>query len=334
MQNKHRETILKRILQSLALSWAAMSATLVMAAPYPDKPIRMIVPAAAGGAADTLARMIGRGLTEKFGQPVVIENKPGAAAIVGMSAIAKSPADGYTLGMTFSGAMSINPSLYQQLPYDPVKDFAPITIVAVSPLVIAVSPKLGPKSLSEFLALAKKEPGKLTFGSAGTGSTQHLSMELLKSTAGVDMLHVPYKGSSAALVDVQSGLISAVSDNAITLVPLIQSGQLVPLAVETAKRIQSLPQVPTVAESGYPGFQAAGWYGLLAPAGTPQPIVAQLNAALREMVGKPDFTQWLQQQGMEPQTDTPEGFGRYIGQEKDKWAQVIKAAKVPQQASR
>jgi tripartite-type tricarboxylate transporter receptor subunit TctC len=273
-------------------------------------------------------------LTEKFGQPVVIENKPGAAAIVGMSAIAKAPADGYTLGMTFSGAMSINPSLYQQLPYDPVQDFAPITIVAVSPLVIAVSPKLGPKSLGEFLALAKKDPGKLTFGSAGTGSTQHLSMELLKSTAGVDMLHVPYKGSSAALVDVQSGLISAVSDNAITLVPLIQSGQLVPLAVETAQRIQSLPQVPTVAESGYPGFQAAGWYGLLAPAGTPQPIVAQLNAALREMVDKPDFTQWLRQQGMEPQTDTPEGFGRYISQEKDKWAQVIKTAKVPLQASR
>ncbi len=251
-----------------------------------------------------------------------------------MSAIAKAPADGYTLGMTFSGAMSINPSLYQQLPYDPVKDFAPITIVAVSPLVIAVSPKLGPKSLGEFLALAKKDPGKLTFGSAGTGSTQHLSMELLKSTANVDMLHVPYKGSSAALVDVQSGLISAVSDNAITLVPLIQSGQLVPLAVETAQRIQSLPQVPTVAESGYPGFQAAGWYGLLAPAGTPQPIVAQLNAALREMVDKPDFTQWLRQQGMEPQTDTPEGFGRYIGQEKDKWAQVIKTAKVPLQESR
>ncbi len=325
---------MKRILQSLALSCAALSATAALAAQYPDKPIRMIVPAAAGGAADTLARMIGRGLTEKFGQPVVIENKPGAAAIVGMSAIAKAPADGYTLGMTFSGAMSINPSLYQQLPYDPVKDFAPITIVAVSPLVIAVSPKLGPKSLGEFLALAKKDPGKLTFGSAGTGSTQHLSMELLKSTAGVDMLHVPYKGSSAALVDVQSGLISAVSDNAITLVPLIQSGQLVPLAVETAQRIQSLPQVPTVAESGYPGFQAAGWYGLLAPAGTPQPIVAQLNAALREMVDKPDFTQWLRQQGMEPQTDTPEGFGRYIGQEKDKWAQVIKTAKVPLQESR
>ncbi|MGS1104948.1 Bug family tripartite tricarboxylate transporter substrate binding protein [Achromobacter anxifer] len=325
---------MKRILQSLVLSCAALSATAALAAPYPDKPIRMIVPAAAGGAADTLARMIGRGLTEKFGQPVVIENKPGAAAIVGMSAIAKAPADGYTLGMTFSGAMSINPSLYQQLPYDPVKDFAPITIVAVSPLVIAVSPKLGPKSLGEFLALAKKDPGKLTFGSAGTGSTQHLSMELLKSTAGVDMLHVPYKGSSAALVDVQSGLISAVSDNAITLVPLIQSGQLVPLAVETAQRIQSLPQVPTVAESGYPGFQAAGWYGLLAPAGTPQPIVAQLNAALREMVDKPDFTQWLRQQGMEPQTDTPEGFGRYIGQEKDKWAQVIKTAKVPLQESR
>lgn len=325
---------MKRILISLAFSCAAMSATVALAAPYPDKPIRMIVPAAAGGAADTLARMLGRGLTERFGQPVVIENKPGAAAIVGMSAIAKAPADGYTLGMTFSGAMSINPSLYQQLPYDPVKDFEPITIVAVSPLVIAVSPRLGPKSLGEFLDLAKKEPGKLTFGSAGTGSTQHLSMELLKSTAGVDMLHVPYKGSAASLVDVQSGLISAVSDNAITLVPLIQSGQLVPLAVETAQRIQSLPQVPTVAESGYPGFQAAGWYGLLAPAGTPKPIVAQLNAALRDMVSKPEFTQWLQQQGMEPQTDTPEGFGRYIGQEKEKWAQVIKTAKVPMQESR
>lgn len=190
---------MKRILQSLVLSCGALSATVALAAPYPDKPIRMIVPAAAGGAADTLARMIGRGLTEKFGQPVVIENKPGAAAIVGMTAIAKAPADGYTLGMTFSGAMSINPSLYQQLPYDPVEDFAPITIVAVSPLVIAVSPELGPKSLGEFLALAKKDPGKLTFGSAGTGSTQHLSMELLKSTAGVDMQHAAFAWPTGVL---------------------------------------------------------------------------------------------------------------------------------------
>jgi len=304
------------------------------AAGYPDRPIRLMVPAAAGGAADTLARMVGKGLSEKLGQPVVVENKPGAAAIVGMIALSRAEPDGYTIGMVFSGAMSINPSLYRNLPYDPAKDLDPIGIVAVSPLVISVNPKLGPKTLTELLDMARKQPGKLTFGSTGTGSTQHLSMELLKSTTGVDMLHIPYKGSAAAIVDVQSGLVSAISDNAITLTPMFQSGQLIPLAVETSKRIQSLPKVPTVAESGYPSFQASGWYGMAAPAGTDPAIVRKLNAEINAIVQSAAGKSWLQQQGMEPQSDTPEGFRDYIAQEREKWAAVIKSANVPVQDTR
>jgi len=304
------------------------------AAGYPDRPIRLMVPAAAGGAADTLARMVGKGLSEKLGQPVVVENKPGAAAIVGMIALSRAEPDGYTIGMVFSGAMSINPSLYRNLPYDPAKDLDPIGIVAVSPLVIGVNPKLGPKTLTELLDMARKQPGKLTFGSTGTGSTQHLSMELLKSTTGVDMLHIPYKGSAAAIVDVQSGLVSAISDNAITLTPMFQSGQLIPLAVETSKRIQSLPKVPTVAESGYPSFQASGWYGMAAPAGTDPAIVRKLNAEINAIVQSAAGKSWLQQQGMEPQSDTPEGFRDYIAQEREKWAAVIKSANVPVQDTR
>lgn len=325
---------MKKILMGLAVAALTAAASGAATAAYPEKPIRLIVPASAGGAADTLARMIAKRLNEKFRQPVVVENKPGAAAIIGMTDIAKAQADGYTLGMTFSGAMSINPSLYESLSYDPIKDYSPIAMVAVSPLIITASPKLGVKTLGGLLDMAKKEPGKLTFASTGTGSTQHLSMELFRSTAGVDMMHVPYKGSAAAVIDVQSGLVSTLSDNAITLIPFIQSGQLVPLAVETAQRIPALPNVPTVAELGYPGYQAVGWYGLLAPAGTPEPIVSKLNGAINEMLDDPTFTQWLGQQGMQPQRDTPEGFRRYIAQEKDKWAQVIKTANVPRQSVR
>jgi len=253
---------MKKLIARLTRATMTMAAisTALMAAPataaYPDRPIRMIVPAATGGAADTLARMVAKRLSEKYGQPVVVENKPGAAAIIGMGDIAKAQPDGYTVGMTFSGAMSINPSLYQSLSYSPLKDFEPIAMVAVSPLVIAASPKLGVKSLEEMLAMARKNPGKLTFASTGAGSTQHLSMELFKSVFKVDMLHIPYKGSAAGVIDVQSGLVSTMSDNAITLLPFIQSGQLVPLAVQTATRIPALPNVPTVAELGHPGYLA------------------------------------------------------------------------------
>lgn len=328
------ETKLKKYLIALAAALPMLFSAAAPAAGYPDRPIRLLVPAAAGGAADTLARMVGKGLSEKLGQPVVVENKPGAAAIVGMIALSRAEADGYTIGMVFSGAMSINPSLYRNLPYDPAKDLDPIGIVAVSPLVIGVNPKLGPKTLAELLDMARKHPGKLTFGSTGTGSTQHLSMELLKSTTGVDMLHIPYKGSAAAIVDVQSGLVSAISDNAITLTPMFQSGQLIPLAVETSKRIRSLPKVPTVAESGYPSFQASGWYGMAAPAGTDPAIVRKLNAEINAIVQSEAGKAWLQQQGMEPQSDTPEGFRDYIAQEREKWAAVIKSANVPVQDTR
>lgn len=312
-----------------AVSLAAFGAA--AGAAYPDKPIRIIVPASAGGAADTLARMVGKEMSVKMGQPVVVENRAGAAAIVGMTALSNAPADGYTFGLTFAGAMSINPSLYKGLPYDTTKDYDPITTIAVSPLVIGVNPSLGPKSLQELVVMAKSNPGKLTFGSAGTGSTQHLSVELLKVTTGVDMMHIPYKGSPAALSDLVGGTISLMSDNAITMLPMFQAGRLVPLAVGTAKRISSLPDVPTVAEAGYPGFEAVGWYGLVAPAGTDKAVVDRVNAIVREAMTKPDFVAALQKQGMEPRASSPAEFRAYIQREKEKWATVIKAANVPLQ---
>lgn len=312
-----------------AVSLAAFGAA--AGAAYPDKPIRIIVPASAGGAADTLARMVGKEMSVKMGQPVVVENRAGAAAIVGMTALSNAPADGYTFGLTFAGAMSINPSLYKGLPYDTTKDYDPITTIAVSPLVIGVNPSLGPKSFQELVAMAKSNPGKLTFGSAGTGSTQHLSVELLKVTTGVDMMHVPYKGSPAALSDLVGGTISLMSDNAITMLPMFQAGRLVPLAVGTPKRIGSLPDVPTVAEAGYPGFEAVGWYGLVAPAGTDKAVVDRVNAIVREAMTKPDFVAALQKQGMEPRASSPAEFRAYIQREKEKWATVIKAANVPLQ---
>ena len=315
-----------------AVSFASLGAT--AGAAYPDKPLRIIVPAPAGGAADALARMIGKEMSEKMGQPVVVENRAGAAAIVGMTALAKAPADGYTFGLTFAGAMSINPSLYNGLPYDAAKDYDPITLVAFSPLVIGVTPTLGPKNLPELIAMAKSQPGKLTFGSAGTGSTQHLSMELLKWTTGVDLMHVPYKGSAAALTDLIGGSVSVMSDNAITLLPMFQSGRLLPIAVGTSKRIGSLPNVPTVAEAGYPGYEAVGWYGLVAPAGTNKTILDRVNAIVREAMTKQEFVAALEKQGMEPQITSPAEFRAYIAREKAKWATVIKTANVPIQEIR
>lgn len=324
-----KKSILKII---TAVCFASLGAT--AGAAYPDKPLRIIVPAAAGGAADALARMVGKEMSEKMGQSVVVENRAGAAAIVGMTALANAPADGYTFGLTFAGAMSINPSLYKGLPYDTAKDYDPITLIAVSPLVIGVAPTLGPKSLPELIAMAKSQPGKLTFGSAGTGSTQHLSMELFKSTAGVDLMHVPYKGSAAALTDLIGGRVSLMSENAITLLPMFQSGRLVPIAVGTSKRIGSLPNVPTVAEAGYPGFEAVGWYGLVAPAGTDKTILDKVNAIVREAMAKEEFIAALQKQGMEPQATSPAEFRAYIEREKAKWGNVIKTAHVPKQELR
>lgn len=310
---------------------AAKAGDAVAASNYPDKPVRMIVPGAPGGAADTLARALARGLSNACGQPVVVENRVGAAGIVGMVAIAKAPADGYTLGFTFSGAMSINPSLYKSLPYDVDKDFEPIGVAAVSPLVIAVSSKLGINTVGALVERAKREPGKLTFGSTGVGSTQQLSMELLRSQAGMNMLHVPYKGSAAALTDLISGQISVHADNALSVIPFAQSGQLKALAVGTTKRIGSLPNVPTVAESGYPDYQAAGWYGLIAPAGTPKAVISKLSTTMTQYLKQPETAKWLERQGMVPQLTTPAEFRTFLAGEREKWAKVILDANVPVQ---
>ena len=322
---------MKRFLPLAILAVTLSIAPQAKATSYPDKPIRMLVPAATGGAADTLARLVSRKLGEQLGQPVVVENRPGGAAILGMTMLANAPADGYTLGLTFAGAMSINPSMYRNLSYDPVKSFEPVSIVAVSPLVLAVNKNLGVSNLAELLALARQKPGTLTFGSAGIGSTQHLSMELLKSVTKADMMHVPYKSSPAALMDVQGGVLSMISDNAITVVPQVKAGNVIAIAVGTPSRIKPLPDVPTIAESGFAGYSAAGWYGVVVPKGVDPAIVSRLNRLVNDIVRQPDVLATLEQQGMEPATETPEAFGRYIQQEREKWADVIRFAKVPQQ---
>ncbi|MCU7370073.1 tripartite tricarboxylate transporter substrate binding protein [Paucibacter sp. O1-1] len=304
------------------------------AAEWPDKPIKIIVPAAPGGAADTLARLIGKEISDKLGQPVVIDNRAGAAAIVGTQALARSPNDGYTIGMVFTGAMAINPAMYKPLPYDPVKDFDPIAMISASPLVLVASQKSDIKSLGDLVQKAKNEPGKYSYGSAGIGSTQRLSMELLKASYNIDMLHVPYKGSSPALIDLQAGLITTLSDNAITLIPLIQAGQVTPLAVESPRRLSSLPDVPTTTELGFPKFQASGWYGMVAPAGAPSIAIKKLHAVIDGFLRSPAFNQTLSQQGMEPQPGSVNDFKAFLAAERIKWASAVEAAKIPPQELR
>ncbi|MFA7666053.1 MAG: tripartite tricarboxylate transporter substrate binding protein [Burkholderiaceae bacterium] len=322
---------MRRIFSLPLLIMALAVVTPAQADNYPEKQIRMLVPASTGGAADTLARLVSRHLGDRLGQPVIVENKPGGAAILGMTMLANAPADGYTIGLTFAGAMSINPSMYRNLSYDPVNSYDPVALLAISPLVLTVNNQLGVSTLAELLDMARKNPGKLTFGSAGTGSTQHLSMELLKSVAGVDMMHVPYKGSAGAVIDVQSGVLSMLNENAITVMPHILNGRMTALAVGTQKRITPLPDVPTIAESGFPGYTAAGWYGMVVPKGVDPAIVKRLNSIVNDIISQPEVQETLQKQGMEPAIETAEAFGQYIQQERDKWARVIQSAKVPLQ---
>lgn len=319
---------LSRLITALALSLLCSTS---WAADYPNRPLRLIVPAAVGGAADVLARIVGKELAVALGQSVVVENKPGAAGIVGTTVLARSTPDGYTIGMLFTGALSINPSLYKGLPYNAGKDFAPVTMIAISPLVLSVGESIKADTLKAFIATAKENPGKFTYGSAGIGSTQHLSMELLDSLAGVDLLHVPYKGSAAALTDMRSGLVSMMVENAMTVLPFIKDGQFRPLAVTTDMRLDALPNVPTVAESGFPGFDTSSWYGLVAPAGVDPAIIDKLNTIVRQAMTNPTLVTALQEQGMIPRTGSPAEFTEYIEHEKKRWAAVITTAKIPMQ---
>ena len=291
---------------------------------YPAKPIRIIVAYTPAGTTDILARVVGQKFTEQWKQPVIIENRPGANGNIGTDIAAKSAPDGYTLLMTTAGPHGINPTLYHKLPFDAIKDFAAVSLVAMVPNILSVNPSVPVKSVKELIALAKSKPGGLSYGSPGNGSTGHLSMELFKSMTGTDMVHIPYKGSIGVLADLVGGQVQVVIDNMPPYLPQLKAGKIRALAVTTAKRSPAVPELPTIAEAGVSGYEAAAWFGLLAPAGTPKDIVDKLSAETAKILKMPDVHEKLAAQGAEAVGGSPEEFGAFIKSEIAKWAKVIK----------
>ncbi|HEV7800145.1 MAG TPA: tripartite tricarboxylate transporter substrate binding protein [Burkholderiales bacterium] len=296
---------------------------------YPNKPIRLIVAFPAGGSTDIIARLVGQRLSERLGQQVIIDNRGGAGGTIGTEIAARSNPDGYTLTMGTTSTHVIAPAAYSKLKYDPVKDFAPITLVASTPYLLVVNPGVKANSLKEFVALAKSQPGKLNYASAGAGSTTHLAMEMLKSTAGMDVVHVPYNGNGPAGTAVLGGQVQALFGSMPAVLPQAKSGKLRPLAVGTAKRSPALPDVPTVAESGYPGFEVSLWLGFFAPRGTPIEIVNKLHGELVKIALSPEMKEQFERNGAEPAHNASSiDLERLVRGEIDKYAKVIKAANI------
>jgi tripartite-type tricarboxylate transporter receptor subunit TctC len=309
---------------------ALLASTTAIAQPaaYPTKPIRIVVAYTPAGATDILARTIGQKLTEAWGQAVIIDNRPGANGNIGTEYAAKATPDGYTLLMVTAGTHGINPGLYRKLGFDAVKDFAPVSLVAMVPNVFVVNNGVPAKDLKEFIAYAKANQGKLNYGSPGNGSTAHLSMELFKSMTGIQMVHVPYKGSAGVLADLIGGQIVVTMDNMPPYVPQVKAGKIRALAVSPARRSPALPDVPTVAEAGVPGYDSGAWFGLVAPANTPKDLVAKLSRETARILKLPDVSARLADLGAESVGGTPEQFSAHIKAEIAKWAKVIRDANV------
>jgi tripartite-type tricarboxylate transporter receptor subunit TctC len=300
----------------------------VAAQTYPAKTIRLIVPYPAGGATDFFARLVFPKIGEALGQPIVVENRPGAGTAIGASEVARSTPDGYTLLLGDAGTYAFNPTLYKKLSYDPVKDFAPVSLTGRFALILAVNPSMPAKSVKEFVAAAKSEPGKINYGAPGPGSPIHLAMEFFKQRAGLVMTPIPYKGGADAMNDLLAGRISAMFPDIASGLPQIKGGKLRPIAVASAKRVAALPDLPTISESGYPGFEAWAWQGFVAPAKTPRPIITRLNAEFSKVMSDPVIRQRLSESGFELQTSTPEEFSAYMKSEIAKWARVIRESNV------
>lgn len=292
---------------------------------YPVKPIRLVAPSSTGGGIDALARIIANS-PHGLGQPIVVENRGGANGIIGTELVAKAAPDGYTLLLGFTGAIAVNPGLYPKLPYDPVRDFAPITQVSASPPLIVAHPSLPARSLKELVKLDRARPGQLTYGTGGIGTGSHLTMEMFNLAAGTRLLHVPYKGVGPALTDVVSGQISLMVSSPISSQPHVQAGRLRALAVAGRSRQAAMPDVPTISESGWPGFESTSWFGILAPAGTPPAIVARLHKEIIGQLRRPEVREQISRTGADVVGDTPEEFSAYIKTEIVKWGKVIKAA--------
>jgi tripartite-type tricarboxylate transporter receptor subunit TctC len=319
---------LRRAALMLAVAGGACVTVTSSAQTYPTKPIRVIVPFAPGGASDLLPRMLGQKLSESWGQQVVIDNRPGAAGNIGMELGAKAPADGYTLLSAPNGNLVVNPHMYAKLPYDVFRDLAPVTLLAAVQNVFVVHPSLPVKNVRELVALAKARPGTLTYGSPGNGSQGHVGVELLKMMAGIDMTHVPYNGVGPAMRELLGGQISLALAQTQAAIAYIESGKLRAIAAASAKRLAVLPQLPTVAESGYEGFEAVSWYALMAPAGTPKEILSRLSVECARAVQLPDIRERLAALGAEPVGSTPDQLVATMRTESARWAKVVKAANI------
>ena len=305
---------------------AALVAGNALAQPYPAKPVKLIVPFPPGGNTDIVGRLIAQKLTDSLGQQVYVENRGGAGGTIGAEAAAKSPADGYTLFFATTGTLASAPSMQPDLRYDPVKAFAPISTLANAPVVVLVASEVPAKSLKELVEAAKARPGQLKFGSAGTGHFVHLAGEMFKIAAGVDMLHVPYKGVNAALTDMLGGRIELMFDAPAQYEPHLQTGKVRALAVAHPKRLARLPEVPTTAEAGLAGYELASWFGLAAPAGTPPEAIARVNAEVRKALAAPEVVQTLNKLGLEPAGSSPQQYAAMITEDLARWRRAVKAA--------
>ncbi len=315
--------MLNRMLLALFLAATAVSAAAQTS--YPAKPIRFVVPYPPGGFTDILARLIGQKLTDSWSQPVVIENRGGGGSTIGTDIVAKAPPDGYTILMA-APDLAINQSLHAKLPYDAAKDFAPVSLVAWGPIALVTHPSLPVSTLGEFVALARSSPRPLIYASGGNGTAGHLAMELFKTTAGISLVHVPYKGIAPASTDLLSGQVSVMFLQMALARPHVLSGRLRALAVAGHQRSQALPEVPTVAEAGLAGFEVNPWFGVVAPAGTPAEVVAKLSAEIRRIMRLPDVKERISAQGGEPATNSPEEFSAFVRAEIAKWEKVVKAS--------
>jgi len=306
---------------------AVAGTTCAFAAAYPDKPVRMVVPFPPGGGTDVVARAIALKLTEQWGQSVVVDNRPGAASMVGTEMLARAVPDGYTLGFV-SMSHTINPSIYKKLPFDPIADFSPVALAATAPNVLVVNPGVGAKSVAELVQIAKARPGKLNFPSSGNGGVSHLSMEMFRYAAGIDIVHVPYRGAGPALTALLANETQLMMATTPVALPQMKAGRLIALATTGLKRSSLAPEIPTVAEAGYPGFEADTWYGMLAPAKVPPALVNQANAAVTKMLTQADFKERLAHEGAQPAGGTPAQFATHIKSEIEKWAKIVRMAKV------
>jgi tripartite-type tricarboxylate transporter receptor subunit TctC len=306
------------------LALAALTSPSFAAETFPSRPIRMVVPYAPGGNVDISARIIATPLAEALGQTVVVDNRPGGGGNLGAALVAKSTADGHTLLVGSSGPLSVNPVIFKKLPYDSLKDFAPVSTVQAVPLVVLASPRSGIQSIADLVAAAKSRPGKLTIASAGAGTTNHFAIELFASMAGVRLLHVPYKGSGPALSELLGGQVETMIDQLAASIGYVKDGRLRVLAVTTGRRAAALPAVPTLDELGYKGYRASTLLGLLAPAGTPRPVVAKLNAAVRRVMDNPAVAERFRGLGANPGASSPEEFSRRISDELQQWQALVK----------